>query len=143
MGWALYGAPWTDDGDYSPLQVGKASHIRFRHTDKPGRLLTVTAYPMAPEEEIKTREGSFEIFHGYQFDMDRLAVEVQTEFMICEDINDPGSTQEWGDYRHKTLDAAPYTGSNDEKVRTAEADALKYIRRFNGERDIDWDGEQF
>jgi hypothetical protein len=143
MGWVLHGAPWTDDGDHSPLQVGRAAHIRFRHADKVGRLLTVTAYPKAPEREIVTREGSVETFHGYEFDMGQLAVEAQTEFMICDDINDPGGTENWCDYRYKVLDVDPYTGSDDEKTRAAEGDALKYIRRFNGERDIDWDGERF
>ena len=143
MGWVLHGEPWTDDGEYSPLQVGKAAHIRFRHASKPGRLLTVTAYPMAPEVEITTRKGSVETFHGYEFDMSKLVVEAQTEFMICDDINDPGGTESWCDYRCEALDADPYTGSDDEKTRAAEADALKYVRRFNGERDIDWDGERF
>lgn len=139
----MHGEPWTDNGDYSPLQVGKAAHVRFRHLDKPGRLLTVTAYPMAPEVSITTRKGSVETFHGYRFDMDQLAVETQTEFMICEDIGDPGGTESWSDYRYKTLTVAPRTGSDNEKTRAAEADALAFIRRFNGERDIDWDGEQF
>jgi hypothetical protein len=143
MGWVLHAAPWTDNGDYSPLQVGKAAHIRFRHTDKPGRLLTVTAYPMAPEVEILTRNGSVETFHGCEFDMSKLTIEMQIEFMICDDVNYPGDTENWCDYRYKTLDAAPYVGSDDEKTREAEADALKCIRRFNGERDIDWDGERF
>jgi hypothetical protein len=142
MGWVLHEEPWTDDGEYSPLQVGKAAHIRFRHTDKPGRLLTMSAYPMAPEVEVVTHKDTVETFHGYKADMDKLAVEVHTEFMICDDIRDPGGTENWCDYRCKRLNTA-YSGIDGEKVRAAEADALKFVRRFNGERDIDWDGERF
>lgn len=138
MGWVQHGKPWTDNGDYSPLQLGKASHVRFRHVDKPGRLLTVTAYGMAPEVAITTHKGSVETFHGYRFDMDKLAVEVVSEFMICDDIDNPGDTENWCDYRYRKLSTAPYTGSDEEKIRAAERDALKFVHQFNGERDIDW-----
>lgn len=143
MGWMMHRAPWRDDGDYSPLQVGKAAHIRFGHSDKSGRLLTASFYPMAPEVENRSQKGSVETFHGYKFDMDRLGVEMQMEYMICEDVNDPGGTEIWCGYRYKSFNVGTYGGNADEKVRAAEADALKFATRFNGERDIEWNGEPF
>lgn len=131
MGWILHGEPWTNNGDYSPLQVGRAAHIRFRHTGKPGRLLTVTVYPMAPEVSVE------------RFDMDRVRVEAMTEYMICDDADDPGGTEKWCDYRHRELDTGSYTGSDEEKVRAAEADALSHVHHLKSEPGITWDGEPF
>lgn len=145
MGWVQHGDVQVDDGDYGgDTQIGKAAHVRFAHTDMPGRLVTVTAYPVAPEQSIETQEGSVTVFHGYRHDMDSVGVEAQTEFMICGNIDDPGSTEKWSDLRYEALDTQPYTrGDNDNKIKAAEVDALRFIERFDANRNIHWDGERF
>lgn len=145
MGWVQYGDVNTDDGEYGgDIQVGKASHVRFTHTDMPGRLVTVYAYPTAPERSIETTEGTKTTFHGYKHDLDSVGIQVQTEFMVCDDIDDPGSTERWSDYRYQELDTRPYTrGDGDDRVKAAEVDALRWIERFDANRDIAWDGEPF
>jgi len=77
------------------------------------------------------------------WDMDSVGLRMQTEFMICRDIDDPGSTEEWCDYEYNDLDTRPYTGKVEEILAKAEADALKQVRMFNAERDIHWDGKPF
>jgi hypothetical protein len=154
-------------------QIGKAPSIRFRHFDMPGVLVTVHVYPVAPELDLDRQpecthdepEG-WKCLHGWDdlhdgtggarcvcylppdhlkcsYDMDSVGLKMQTEFMICGDIDDPGSTEEWCDYRYDEPDTRPYTGTVEEILAAAEADALKMVRQFNGERDIHWDGKPF
>ncbi|MCP9209574.1 hypothetical protein [Streptomyces cucumeris] len=145
MGWVQYGDIQTDDGDYGgDIQIGKATHVRFIHTGMPGRLVTVTAYPVAPERSIETQEGSVVHFHGFESDMNAVGIQSQIELMICGDIDDPGSTEEWSDYLYENLDTRPYSRGDDEtKVKAAEVDALRWVERFDANRDIHWDGERF
>lgn len=145
MGWVQYGDVQTDDGDYGgDIQIGKATHIRFTHRDLPGRLVTVMAYPVAPERSIETQEGTKTTFHGYKHDMGSVGIQVQTEFMICKNIDDPGGTEEWSDCQYEDLDTRPYNrGDDTDKIRAAEVDALTFIERFDANRSIAWDGERF
>lgn len=154
-------------------QIGKAPSIRFRHMDIPGVLVTVHVYPTAPElraadqpECTHEEPAGWKCKNGWDdlhkpdgrsacvcwlpaahmrcsYDMDSVGLTMQTEFMICRDINDPGSTEEWCDYQYEELDAAPFTGTEEEIVAKANAAALKRVRMFNGERDIHWDGKPF
>lgn len=142
MGWVQSGTIWPDDGEPGgDEQIGKAASVRFVNPDLPGRRVTVYAYAHAPEKEIVTREGHVEIFHGYTSDMDSLGIQVQTWFEF--DDNAAGDADEWeptwSKEEYRSLDTRPYAGDR----KAAEADALAWIRAFNVDRDIHWDGEMF
>jgi hypothetical protein len=154
-------------------QIGRASSIQFANLDMPGRLITVHVYPVAREldhaEMPECSHGEPEGWackHGRpelhkpggstrcicylppehmrcSWDMDSVGLQMMTEFMICEDINEPGGTESWSDHRYDDVDAMPLTGAVGEILAKAESVALGAVRRFNGERDINWDGKQF
>lgn len=163
-GWFMHGGVGKDAGSVGgDDQIGRASDIRFAHFDMPGRLVTVSVYPSARElsldetpecthpsvllERISENVGRFAPLPpehlACSYDMDSVGLRMQTEFMICSDIKDPGGTEEWCDYRYAELDTRPYTGTVEEIIAAAETDALKVVRLFNADRDIAWDGQPF
>jgi len=163
-GWFMHGGVGEDAGDVGgDDQIGKAPDIRFAHFDMPGRLVTVCVYPSARElsldempvcthppvllESLGDNVGRFAPSPpehlACSYDMDSVGLRMQTEFMICSDIEDPGGTEEWCDYRYCELDTRPYTGTVQEILAAAGADALKEVRLFNADQDIAWDGQPF
>lgn len=145
MGWQQHGVIWEDDGEHGDEQVGKAASVRFVNPDLPGRRVTVYAYPHAPEKSIVTKEGSIETFHGFEHDMDSFGIESQVWFEIDEDA--PGDADDWdptwSEIKYESLDTRPYSGPAEQMIAEAEADALAWIRGFDPNRDIHWDGERF
>jgi|SRR5688572_14690364 len=119
QGWARHGEIWADDGTHSDEQAGNAASARFVNPELPGCLVTVYAYgEMAEPGEI----GLLSL----------------TEFMICRDVDEPGSTEEWSTYQYGELDHRPLTS-----VQDAETVALAWVRAFDANRDIHWDGKPF
>lgn len=111
MAWERYGEIWDDDGQHTDEQVGNAASARFVNPDLPGRLITVHAFPHAPEilnadcphtpvllESYGNGVGRFapmpDEHDGCTHDLDSLGVQAFTEFMICADVDDPGGTGE-------------------------------------------------
>lgn len=124
--WIRSGEIWADDGNPGgDEQVGKAASIRFVNPDLPGRMVTIYAYPHAPEGD-----------DGH--DLENLGVDTATEYMICRDLEDPGSTEEWSTYQYGTLDTAPLRAD----VSVAESVAYLWTSVRKGD-EIGWDGEPF
>lgn len=125
MGWIRYGDVMADDGHHTDEQVGNAASVRFANPQIPGRLVTVYAYAHAPE----TEDG--------ELDMSGLGIQVVHEFMACDDIDEPGDTENWSDYTYEFLDTRPYNGDAD----AAERDALAWIEAYDPAKYLFWDGE--
>jgi hypothetical protein len=117
--WVQHGVIWPDDGTHSDEQVGNAASVRFANPELPGRLLTVYAF-------------------GEMGESGEIDLKTMTEFMICRDLDDPGSTEEWCDYQYEELDHRPLKG-----VADAQSVALGWVKSFDANRDIHWDGEPF
>lgn len=123
-----------DDGQLGgDTQVGKACSIRLenRELDEEvggGRvhLVTVHVYP----------EGSERLETPGEVDPTSLSLVMQTEFMVCTDRDDPGSSEVWSDLQYDTLDTRTFRS-----IAEAENAALGVLARFDPERDIHWDGE--
>jgi hypothetical protein len=125
--WVMHGPIMDDDGQHGDEQLGEACSVRFVNPDLPGRVVNVYAYASAPLND------------DVEHDLDSLGVDAMTEFMICRDIEDPGSTEEWCDYTYASLDTLPFNGDIEDATKTARA----WIRAFDPNRDIDWNGEPF
>lgn len=111
---------FKDAGDTGgDVQVGKAYSRRFFNPDLPGRLVTMCLYPIR-------EEGSAVV-----------GVQMQTEFMICRDTEDPGSTEEWSDYRYVDL---PIIGFG--TVEQAELSCMEVLPKYDPAK-IVWNGEPF
>lgn len=127
MGWVQQGRVMDDDGQHSEEQVGNAASVRFVHTDMPGRLVTVYAYPVGvvtPSE------------NGDQVEC--AGIDTHTEYMICRDLDDPGGTEEFSQVMYETLDTKPFS-----HVGLAENVALAWVIAFDADRNIHWDGNPF
>lgn len=145
MGWQQHGVIWEDDGEHGDEQAGKAASVRFVNPDLPGRRVTVYAYPHAPEKSIVTKEGTIETFHGFEHDMDNFGIESQVWFEIDEDASGDADNWDptWSEIKYKSLDTRLYSGPAEKMIAEAEKDALAWIRSFNPNRNIHWDGERF
>lgn len=120
MAWQEKGSLFEDAGDVGgDIQVGKSFERRFVNPDLPGRLIDVTLYPVQEEGAVV------------------VDVQMHTEFMICQDIEDPGSTEEWCDYRYVTLKTTGFG-----TVEQAEAAAEEVLAKYDP-AEITWDGEPF
>lgn len=161
MGWIQHGEVWDDDGQHGDTQIGKAASVRFFNPDLPGRLVTVYAFPSAPElgsdaplcsharlivKDLGNGVAQYAPLPSEHLrcshDMDRVGVESLIEFMICEDLGDPGGTEEWSEYRYGPLDTRPYSGTAEVMIAEAEQDALAWIMRYDADKFIAWDGER-
>lgn len=113
-------------GDVSPdYQVGEAFNRRFYHPDKPGRLMTVSFYGV--------RVPNSDLPEGFEY-----GIEKHTEYMICRDIEDPGSTEEWSEPAYDPIDG--YTSLD--TVEEAETEARKELEKLDA-GDLVWNGEEF
>lgn len=122
--WIMRCGLFKDAGDFGgDVQAGKSYSLSFRHATLPGRLVTVTAYPVwteGPGDEEKT-----------------LTLEMQQELMICRDLDDPGSTEVWCDVSYVDLGErfnGVYT-----TVERAETAACRLVLSQTP-HDITWDG---
>lgn len=155
MGWIQYGTISDDDGEQGDEQIGNVSSVRLVNPSLPGRLVTVYAYPAAPEilggdcphknvilerlGENVARYAPMPDEHVWcTHDRDGLRVDITTEFMICGDVGDPGNTEKWCDYRYETVDTKPI-----KHLDNAQGLARTWVRMFNADRDIHWDGKPF
>lgn len=112
---------WRTDGRICPggdvggdIQAGDSYSIRFHQDGDPCRLVTVYAYPVQQRS--------------------RIGVEIQTEFMVCQDPRDPGSSELWSDAMYVT----------DPHAFDSIAAADRYARRLiegYPSSNIDWDGK--
>jgi hypothetical protein len=145
MGWTQHGEIWEDDGEHGDEQVGKAASVRFVNPDLPGRRVTVYAYPHAPEKSVVAKNGSIETFHGFEHDMDSFGIESQVWFEIDEgsagDADD--FEPQWSEIKYESLDTRPYSGPAEKMIAEAERDALAWVKAFDANRNIHWDGKLF
>jgi hypothetical protein len=72
------------DGD---AQLDESFSVRFHHRDLPGALVTYCYYAAVDLDDLTT-----------------IYVEQQTEYLVCIDPADPGSTEVWSDYRYATVE---------------------------------------
>src|ERR1700730_2410754 len=73
-------------------QVGESFSVRFRRADRPGAMITRTAYPV----NVATDCG------GQCF------VRVETEWLVCSDPENPGGTELWSDHVNDDAEAESY-----------------------------------
>lgn len=122
--WAKHGCLFEDAGQYGgDVQVGKSYSRRFARADMPGRLVTVYAYPIEAE--------------GPGDDEKSITLEMQTELMVCRDVDDPGSTEVWSDIEYSDLPErfdVVFTS-----VELAEQTARALIKSMEPHH-IGWDG---
>lgn len=146
MGWIQHGEVWSDDGDVGgDTQLGKAASVRFVNPDHPTARVTVYAYASAPERPIEAKVGSIEVHMGYSADLGNLGIESQVWFEIDDDAK--GDADEWdptwSEIKYESLNSFIGPGTDEQRKAVAEAAALAWVRSFNAERDIHWDGERF
>lgn len=112
-----------DSGDVGgDDQATAAASRRFQRQLDDGTWAIVTVYAFGTSKEVD--EGA-----SYQHD-----VEVMTEYMVCSDVTDPGSTEIDADYRYWfPFDVGPDTPEK------AYEWACNYIRGLDVE-DVDWNG---
>lgn len=119
---------WTADGP--PLAggtvggdgAGEAVSVRYT-CEKPGSLTDVYWYVVDLRERNEADEND-----EYPWD-----VEEMTQFMVCTDPNDPGSTEVWSDYTYDNLSAVSYK---------TEADAIaERDRQVDTTAEYHWDGD--
>ncbi len=67
-------------------QLDESFSVRFHHRHRPGAMVTYHYYAALDLDDLTT-----------------IYVERQTELLACADPADPGSTEEWSDYRYETV----------------------------------------
>src|SRR5215469_15210780 len=83
------GGVWLPDGTGTvcggpvggDAQVGESFSVRFRRADQPSAMITRTAYPASGGRSC---QGGF-------------LVRIQTEWLVCRDVADPGGTELWSE----------------------------------------------
>lgn len=165
MGWIQHGEIAEDDGDVGgDMQIGPARSVRFVDPGLPGCLITVYVYAVAQELSLDDQPECMhpaEIEEDFgdgtarykpsppehlacSYDMGNVDLQMQTEFMICRDVDDPGSTEEWSEYQYDYVDdRPPYTGTIPEILAAANAAALQEVQTFDADKYITWDGKPF
>lgn len=106
------------------IQAGEAYEKRFIHPKFAGRLVVVAVYPVFGD-------GS----NPMPPDVTVISLQVQIEYMICRDVDDPGSTEEWADYRYMSV-PLPAGSSLDQ----AQALCVPFLEAYNG-TNIVWNGD--
>lgn len=163
MSWIRHGFA-QDAGEFAgDIQVGRSAGVWFVNPDLPGRLVTVYMCPVAPEldfddqPECTHRSELLEDFGNgvgryappppehmrCSWDMDKVGIQMVTEFMICADVDDPGSTEEWSVYAYQDRETPPFSGTVEEIVKAAEAKAVALAEGFDADLSIHWNGEKF
>lgn len=160
MAWVQHGIVLEDDGQHTDEQIGNAASVRFTDPDKPGARVTVYAYPHAPErfdypdcphevvllEDLGGGVGWFAPMPpehlACSYHMDRLGIQILTMLELLEDEDVSGDSDDWeptwDKMEYELLDTRDYGGD----VTAAQTDALAWIRRFDANRAIHWDGKR-
>ncbi len=120
------GPPWIRDqrgggvlpgGDVGgDAQLSESFSVRFHHRDQPGAMVTYRYYAAVDLDDLTT-----------------ISVERQTELLACTDPADPGSTEQWSDYRY----AAVQRGFGSVEAATA---AARRAAEAHLACDEDWSG---
>ena len=121
-GWQADGTGIVSNGDCGgDGQRGDSYSVRFRHPDLPNAIITCSAYAA---EDTDRNPGEF-------------FVQVQTEYIICTDPEDPGSTETWSDYSYDDEDGRIWdtAGEAEEAARQRAAEEL------GDAESLEWDGE--
>lgn len=163
MSWIRHGFA-RDAGDFAgDVQVGGSAAVWFVNPELPGRLVTVYMCPVAPEldlddqpecghraellEDFGNGVGRFAPLPAEHWrcthKMDAAGVQMVTEFMICDDVDDPGSTEKWSIYAYQSRETPPFPGTVEEIIKAAEAKAVALAEGFDANLSIHWDGERF
>lgn len=123
--WRTHGAICEAGDIGGDIQVGGAVEKRYVNSAYPGRLVIVAICPIAGDgtDAMASLESD-------------TSLQVQIEYMICRDVDAPGDTEEWSDYRYMTIPLPP--GTN---IRQAEALCTPFLELYNG-TNIVWNGER-
>jgi len=121
------GGEWLPDGTGihcsgqtgGDAQVGESFSVRFRRSDRPGAIITRTAYPVHVAGSCR---GQF-------------LVRLQTEWLVCNDPADPGGTEVWSDNAYDD-EAASY-GTIADAERAAQNTANELLSDAGS---LSWDG---
>jgi hypothetical protein len=106
--------PGVDVG--GDAQLDESFSVRFHRHDHPGALVTFYYYAALDLDDLTT-----------------VYVERQTEYLVCTDPSDPGSTELWSDCRYRPM------ASGFESVEAATA-AAKQAAEAHLACDEDWSG---
>jgi hypothetical protein len=113
-------------GDY---QAGEAWSVRLTSPDVHGALITVYVFA----EALRVNRGHGEVASG------EYGVMVMTEYLTCTDMDDPGGTETWSDYKYdNTADplAYPIGADADTAARALAGLYARHPERFSW-----WDGK--
>lgn len=112
-------------------QVGEAFDKRFVRSDLPGSLYTFAIYVIRHEGN----DGC--VAH----EVGKIELRETVEFMICEDPDDPGSTEIWADnwYSPEGIDDYDGTELMFSTVGEAETKARQMVEQFDA-TGVHWDG---
>ena len=100
-------------------QAGESYSIRFHRADRPGAIITRTAYPVTVTE---SRGGQF-------------LIRVETEWLVCSNPADPGGTEVWSDRRREDETRSYDTAAGAEQ---AAQDVAREVLRDVAS--LTWDG---
>jgi hypothetical protein len=121
-GWQPDGTGIVSNGDCGgDIQRGDSYSVRFRHPDLPNAIITCSAYAA---EDTDRNPGEF-------------FLQVQTEWLICDDPAQPGDTEIWSDVTYDDEDGRIW-----DTVGEAEQAARQRAAEELGDADsLEWDGE--
>ena len=148
MGWVRDGEIMEDDGQHGDDQVDKAASVRFVNPDLPHARVTIYAYAEAPERiaygcDHNPGENGYPEEHvGCSWDLDNLRVMASIWFEIDESRWLDDADPDWSDIRYEMLDTRPYS-PDVAGVKSATSDALSWIKSYDPNKLIGWDGERF
>lgn len=108
-----------DDPLADDEQVGESYSVRFRRADRPGAIITRTAYPVNVGGDVK---GPF-------------LVRVETVWLVCRDPKDPGGTEVSSDRRFEDEDQLYETAVEAERAALNVANELS-----TDAGSLTWDG---
>jgi hypothetical protein len=124
--WAPDGSGVIDGGHVGgDVQVSDCWSVRFRPSFEPDDALYAFVDENWYVEIFDHSETGGDVTYG---------VTCQVQFMICSDLDDAGSTEEWCDYRYHSPSMAVY-----KTLEEAEKEAERLARASDG-TDIGWDG---
>ena len=86
--WHADGPP-QPDGTVGGDGAGESVSVRYRAAEKPGSLITAYWYT------VDLRMRSDDQDDEYPWD-----VEEMVEYLVCDDPDEPGSTEIWSDYKY-------------------------------------------
>jgi hypothetical protein len=125
--WKPDGTGITSGGEVGgDIQAAGSYDIRFIHPDLPRAVITVWVYPVVDPDD-----GDFK---------GPFTIQIQTEYTICDDVRNPGSTEEWADARYEDL-PAKYAS-----LPSAERDTARIADQFAAGKRLparNWDGKYF